>query len=102
MCTAAEPASQGHDSGAGAGSHGARASAMRPAPADTATVSRRLSALALTSAFHPACSRAAPSTASVTGGETSTPPPADHLVDHRCPALDRDAPFPDRLLSAVE
>src|SRR2546426_6992419 len=73
MCTAAEPASQGHDSGAGAGSHGATASAMRPAPADTATVSRRLSALALTSAFHPACSSAAPSTASVTGSEISTP-----------------------------
>src|SRR3989442_975845 len=34
MCTAAEPASQGHDSGARAGSHGARASAMRPAPTD--------------------------------------------------------------------
>ena len=76
MCTSAEPASHGHEAGAGAGRNGATASAIRPEPAAIATVSSPLSSLALTSAFQVACSSAAPSTASVTGSEISNAPPS--------------------------
>ena len=67
MWTSAEPASQGQEALAGTGRKGATASAISPEPAATATVSSPLSSLALTSAFHVACSSAAPSTARVIG-----------------------------------
>src|SRR3954471_3793895 len=103
MCTSAEPASQGQDAAAGAGRKGATPSAIRPDPAATATVSRPLSSLALTSAFHVACSSAAASTASVTGSEISMRSPlADHLLDERPHALDRGASLLDRFFGAME
>src|SRR5215213_8750702 len=103
MCTNAEPASHGHDAAAGGGRKGATASAMRPEPAATATVSRLLSSLAFTSAFHVACSSAAASTAIVTGSEISMRSPlADHLVDERPHALDGGAALLDGFFGAVE
>src|SRR3954468_4404947 len=103
MWTSAEPASHGHDAAAGAGRKGAPPAAIKPEPAATATVSRLLSSLALTSAFHVACSSAAASTASVTGSEISMRSPlADHLLDERPHALDRGAPLFDRFFRAME
>src|SRR3954463_14273192 len=103
MCTSAEPASHGHDAAAGAGRKGATPSAIKPEPAATATVSRLLSSLALTSAFHVACSSAAASTASVTGSEISMRSPlADHLLDERRHALDCGAALLDGFFRAME
>src|SRR3954464_12767200 len=101
MWTSAEPASQGHEAGAGAGRNGATTRAMTPEPAATATVSRLLSSLDLTSAFQVACSSAAASTANVTLSEISMRSPlAHHLVDERAHALDRSSALLDRFLGA--
>src|SRR3954454_4991424 len=102
MWTSAEPASHGHDAAAGAGRKGATIGAIKPDPAATATVSRLLSSLALTSAFHVACSSAAASTASVTGSEISMRSPlGDDLLDERRHALDRGPPLLDGFAGAV-
>src|SRR5262245_46125931 len=101
MCTAAEPASHGQDAGAGCGSQNTIARLTSAAPTEIATVSSCLSFELLSSAFHPACSAAAPSTASVIGSEMSCTL-EDHLLDERRHALDRGAAFLDRLLRAVE
>src|SRR6266480_2941143 len=100
MCTTAEPATQGHDAGAGAGRKSAPTSATRPEPTAMLIVSSSLSAPDLTSTFHEACSSAAPRTASVTPRLISIGL-ADDLLDQRHHALDRDAPLGDGLLGAV-
>src|SRR3954462_5153825 len=99
-CTAAEAASHGHDSRAGASSHGIMSKAIRPAAAERPTVSSCLSLLAFTSAFQPACSSAAPSTASVTGVEMSKL--AEYLLEQRPHALDGRTALDDRFLRAME
>src|SRR5437762_382112 len=90
ICTTAEAASHGQASGAGNGSHTATAMPTIPAPTEMATVSSCLSEELFSSAFQEACRSAAPSTASVTGSESSvtqTPPKkpalADDLVEER-------------------
>src|SRR5258708_15860968 len=103
MCTAVEAASHGQDCSAGGGSHTATARPTIPAPTEIATVSSCLSVELFSRAFQPACSRAAPSTASVTAREISCMPRLDdHLLDQRAHPLDRGAPFDDRLLGAME
>src|SRR3954468_2764791 len=101
MCTAAEPASHGHDAGAGAARTGRKTKASTPEPAATAYVSSSLSAEALTSVFHVACRSAAPSTAAAIGSVSSTRASADDLVEQRAHALDRSATLFDRLLRTV-
>src|SRR3954468_22614733 len=96
MCTAAEPASHGHDSRAGAGSQKTQARPTRPAPTEIATVSSCLSDELLRSAFQEACSSAAPSTASVTGSVSSMAALADHLLDEGRHALDGGTPLGNR------
>ena len=71
MWTAADAASHGHDAGAGSGRNGSARIAITPQAAAIANVSRSLSTLDLTSAFHEACSSAPPSTARVTGSDNS-------------------------------
>src|SRR2546425_8966841 len=100
ICTTAEPATQGHEAGAGAGRKGATTNATRPEPTAMLIVSSSWSAPDLTSTFHEACSSAAPRTASVTPRLISIGL-ADDLLDQRHHALDRDAPLGDRLFRAV-
>src|SRR5205814_10175838 len=100
MCTHAEAASHGQDSGAGKGSHSATARPTMPAPTEMATVSSCLSEELLRRAFQHACSAAAPSTASVTGSVSSCIKLADHLLDEGPHALDCRATFGDRFLAA--
>src|ERR1700674_5402156 len=100
MCTSAEPATQGHDTCAGAGRKIATTSAISPEPSAMLIVSSSLSAPDLTSTFHDACSSAAPSTASVTGRLISIALEKD-LLDERHHPLDGDAAFGDRFLRAV-
>src|SRR3954468_1866966 len=102
MWTAADAPSHGHEACAGKSSHGATATPTSAAPTEMATVSSCLSLEVLRSAFHPACSTAAPRTANVTGTERSCTALENHLVDERPHALDRGAAFCDRLGGAVE
>src|SRR5258705_3475822 len=108
MCTAADAASHGKELCAGKGSHTAMASPTRPAPTEIATVSSSLSAELFSRAFHPACSSAAPRTASVTGSESSciyaviAARLAKDLIDERPHPLHRRAPFGVRLGGAME
>src|SRR5512134_3757763 len=106
MCTIAEAAIHGQDAGAGAGTKGSAASATAPLPAATATVSSCLSAPDLSSAFHAACSSAAPSTASATGSGISIAAvyklAGKQVLEHRARALGGRAPLGDRLARAVE
>src|SRR6266581_9626191 len=101
MCTSVEPASQGQDSRAGTGSQTATARPTIPAPTEIATVSSCLSDELLSSAFQPAWSSAAPSTAAVTGSEISITRLADQLLEERADASDGRAPFLDRLFPPV-
>src|SRR3954468_4904478 len=102
MCTAAEAASPGQEACAGKSSHGATARPTSAAPTEIATVSSCLSLELLRSAFQPACSAAAPRTASVIGSEMSCTSLENDLLDERPHALHRDPPLLDRLFRAVE
>src|SRR3954468_3019229 len=102
MWTAADAPSHGHEACAGKSSHGATATPTSAAPTEMATVSSCLSLEVLRSAFHPACSTAAPRTANVTGTERSCTALENHLVDERPHALDGGAALRDRLGGAVE
>src|SRR5512139_4187604 len=101
MCTIAEAAIHGQDAGAGAGTKGKAASATKPLPAATPTVSSCLSAPDLSIAFQDACNSAAPSTASATGSGMSIVSGPQQVLEHGPHALGHGITLFDDLGCAV-